>query len=378
MRLLVIIPDNLPALIRKGEVTRCYYNPGNHFDEVHLVMLNDQRADPAEVQPMAGAAQLFLHNLPPPSFRRSLGWQPALLRPWIEQGIALARHIAPHMVRTYNNFLEGFLAAEIKQRLRVPLVVSVHGVWDRDWDYLRPRFLRLFRKRFEIAALRAADGVIAVYQPIVRYARAHGARRVELIYNIVAGQNLSPKRDYRLSSPPRLVTINRQLKEKNPEQIIRAVSRLDCHYLIVGNGEYHERLKAVAVAEGCANRVEFVQAIPNEKLCGMLKDFDLHVSHCDYWGISKSLIEAALCGLPTVLNHHPTEPLPDCQGGWLSLCDNTPEGYQAAIQALLGDEAARQALGERALRHAAENFSPQRMEEKTIGLYRDVLAGRSG
>ena len=36
--LLVIIPDRLTNLINKGEVTERYYNPGNLFDEIHLMM----------------------------------------------------------------------------------------------------------------------------------------------------------------------------------------------------------------------------------------------------------------------------------------------------------------------------------------------------
>jgi glycosyltransferase involved in cell wall biosynthesis len=121
-----------------------------------------------------------------------------------------------------------------------------------------------------------------------------------------------------------LITINRQLKEKNPENIIRAIRDIDCRYLIVGDGAYHDYLKTVAEEAGCADKVEFVKAIPNAKLCKMLKDFDLMVSHCDYWGISKTVIEAALCGLPVIINHHSIEPIPDYEGDWVRLCDNSP------------------------------------------------------
>jgi hypothetical protein len=38
------------------------------------------------------------------------------------------------------------------------------------------------------------------------------------------------------------------------------------------------------------------------------------------------------------MNNHPVEPVPDLQGGWVELCDNSPKGYEDAIRKLLGDE----------------------------------------
>jgi hypothetical protein len=57
-RLLVIIPDRLSV------VTERYYKPGNLFPEVHILMTNEDRPDPATVQPMVGDAVLHLHNMP--------------------------------------------------------------------------------------------------------------------------------------------------------------------------------------------------------------------------------------------------------------------------------------------------------------------------
>lgn len=87
-RLLVIISDRLSDLIRKGEVTPRYYNPGEHFDEVYILMTNDDRPDPGVLQRMVGRAKLFISNLPAEKrlFIRSLGWQSFLMRKWTERG----------------------------------------------------------------------------------------------------------------------------------------------------------------------------------------------------------------------------------------------------------------------------------------------------
>lgn len=84
-----------------------------------------------------------------------------------------------------------------------------------------------------------------------------------------------------------------------------------------------------------------------------------------------------MAGLPLVINHHPVEPIPDLEGDWIVLCDNTPEGYRAAIEALAGSEAMRADYGQRALNHARENFWSENMTRKTVALYREVM-GRGG
>lgn len=373
--LMVIIPDKLTSLIKKGEITERYYNPGQLFDEVHIVLNNDDQPDPKDVQKTVGSAKLFIHNLRRPNFFTSLGWQLPLIRQWRDKGLKLARRIKPQLVRTHNNFLEGYLASEIKAELGVPYIVSLHGVWDRDClSTTLHRLRRVFMLKFEKASLKMANSVIAVYKPVVRYAKSHGASRVELIYNIVAGADIKPRKDYMKSGRFRLITINRQLEEKNPENIIRAIKGLDCEYLVVGDGIYHEKLKALVLGLGLEDRVKFIKGLPNHKLCEILPTFDLMVAHCDYWGISKSTIEGALAGLPIVLNHHPVEPIPDLGGDWLMLCDNTPEGYRQAITEFMDSEPLRRTYGLRALSHAKTNFDPEVMEAKTVALYREAVA----
>ena len=85
-RLMVIVPDRLSDLVRKGEVTERYYNPGELFREVHLVLTNDDQPDRAAVQRMVGGAKLNIYNLPMGGhyFLRTLGWQ----RPLIELPVA--------------------------------------------------------------------------------------------------------------------------------------------------------------------------------------------------------------------------------------------------------------------------------------------------
>jgi glycosyltransferase involved in cell wall biosynthesis len=376
-RLMVIVPDRLSDLITKGEFAPRYYNPGELFQEVHLVATNDDRPDLGALQRTVGSAKIVFHNLPT-GLRHSLqtlGWQRPLIEPLLKRGLALAATIKPALIRTHNNFLEGEIAARIKKELGIPLVVSLHGVWDvDDHETVYARIRSRFRAKLERSSLESADAVIAVYAPIQRYARLFGARRVELIYNIVAGENIARKLAYELSKPPKIITINRQVPQKNPSNIIRAIAEIDCHYTIIGDGVLHERLRSLAADLGCSDRIEFIRAVPNAQLCACLQEFDLMVSHCDYWGTSKTIIEAGLAGLPIIINRHPEIEIDEYSGEWLVECENTADAYKAAILDLLNNTNRREQLGDLACKTAGARFDPAQMERRTVALYRELLA----
>jgi glycosyltransferase involved in cell wall biosynthesis len=89
--------------------------------------------------------------------------------------------------------------------------------------------------------------------------------------------------------------------------------------------------------------------------------------------MSKTVIEASLAGLPIILNEHPIEPIPEYEGEWLLLCDNTPEGYKSRILRLIESEALRTQYGQRAYNHAIVNFNPITMENKIVNIYKKII-----
>ena len=372
-RLLVLVPDWPSVILDKGEYPELYYNPGNLFEEVHLLLTNSDDPSVAEMQHTVGNARLHIHNLPKPDIRWTLGWQRPLVEGWVRNGLELARQIKPGLVRTHNNFMEGYLASRIKDDQGTPYVMSLHGVWDRDHlDTIKDWITKYAHYKFEKISLKNSDSVIAVYGSIIRYAEEYGAGNVHLIYNILA-ENIPRRENKALSAPPRLITINRQVPNKNPVNVIRAIRDIDCYYMLVGDGSEHKKLKAVAHEEGVEHKVEFVKAMPNEELIKLLPTFDILVSHCDYWGMSKTVIEASLAGLPTVINYHPFEPIPEYDGDWLLRCDNTADSYRDAIVSLIEDDELRNGYAQRAYDHARAAFDPELMEQKTVALYQDVM-----
>src|SRR5262249_11556255 len=114
-RLMVIVPDLISDFVRKGEVIDRYYNPGGLFDEVHVVLVNDDRPDAQAMQRMVGKARLHIHNIPSGRdlFVRSLGWRPWLLNRWAQSVIELARALRPALIRCHGALLNAYAAYRV-------------------------------------------------------------------------------------------------------------------------------------------------------------------------------------------------------------------------------------------------------------------------
>jgi glycosyltransferase involved in cell wall biosynthesis len=380
----VIVPDRLSDLVAKGEITPRYYNPGDLFDEVHILMTNDDKPDLVAIQKTVGSAKLSIHNLPLPSVIFSFGWQPFMLKKWVASGVQIARKIQPSLIRAHGNYFNGFLAANIKQQLKVPLVISLHINPDIDvrgsisWRSNLPAYF--FYKRmifFENVSLKNADMVLPVYESIRSYAIEHGANQVKVCYNVLNPDFLCQKKSYTLHSPPRIISVGRQLPGKNPENLVRALSLLpDAELTLVGDGSYHNHLKQVAKDNNVEDRVIFHRAIPNDELCQLLPEYDIFATHTDYWEISKSVLEPLLTGMPVVLNRRCGAPVHELDGDFIYLVDNIPTGYATALTKLLENHTLREQFGRKAYSHAQALWSPTKTEAEYVEVYRSLLASR--
>jgi len=380
-RLLVIIPDRLSDLVRKGEVTARYYNPGDLFREVHILMTNDDRPDPVAVQPMVGSARLVLHNHPAGTelLVKTLGWRLWLLRGWTNAAIELAARIRPDLVRCHGARLNAFAARAIKISHGVPYVVSVHTNPDAAARVgsLRSRFMQRAIAAVEKYGLVGADLVLAVYRPIEPFLLRIGALNYRVAYNVINPIHLQAKTDYRLHRPIRMVSVGRLIAGKEPTELIAAVARLpDVELTIVGDGPLAGAMRRLAHRLGAESRIVFRPVVRNDELCAELPNYDIFAIRSDYFELSKSMLEALLTGLPTVINRRPGEPVPELAPDFCLLIDNTAEAYRAALERLIADDALRERLGRAAFAHANARWSPEKTEAVLVEVYRQLLASR--
>ena len=161
MKKLCVFPnDPLEVYYQKGEIKPRYFNPKNIFDEIHVISLFDSDIEEEKVKMVAGDAIFKIHvvgkvNLLNKNLKKN-------------QIIKLIRQIQPDILRSYNPLLQGWLAAQIKKELGIPLVISLHGDYDRDRRYYARKnkdyktYLKLLytRRTLEPNSLKNADEVI--------------------------------------------------------------------------------------------------------------------------------------------------------------------------------------------------------------------------
>jgi len=347
---------------------------------VHLVLTNNDTPDIKVLQRMVGNAKLCTHNLLDSklAFVLSLGWRPWLLTLWARKAIALAANIKPDLIRCHGASLNSFAATCIKKELGIPYVVSMHINPDED---VRGRSANLIRrivtnlhKGVERIGLLNADLVMPVYEPIVPYLIKLGITKYEVCYNVLNPAYLQKKENYSLHSPIKIISVGRQFKEKNPENLIKAISLLpDVELTMVGDGSYHQHLKNTAEKYNVQDRVIFYKSIPNDELCLDLVNYDIFATHTEYWEISKSILEPLLSGLPVVLNKRIGKPVPELNSEICVLVENTVDGYYAALNKLINNAEYRENLGRSAYKHAQEIWSPEITEGKFVSIYKGLI-----
>lgn len=379
-RLLIVNSEEISAWMDKGEVVPRYFNPGEVFDSIDLLLTNDDRPDPDLLGVMAGRARIRVHNLPTGRhlLRRTLGYQPGLLRRWARGAVELAGAVDPDLVRCYGANVNSFAASEIKRRLGVPYAVSLHinpDVDVRGRAGNRSEALRMAAlARLERRGLREADLVLPVYESIAPFLRRIGVERYEVAYNMLHGEDLRRKTDYSAGEPFEIISVGRQIPEKRPSDLIRAVAKLPATRLtVVGDGPDHQMLRDLAASSGAGDRVVFERSVPNDELCRRLPSFDLFATHSEYYELSKAVLEAFVTGLPVLLNRRAGDQVPELTPEICMQVESSAAGYRGGLERMIAEPQLRESLGSAAAERARQSWSPEATEARFASIYRGLL-----
>jgi len=159
--------------------------------------------------------------------------------------------------------------------------------------------------------------------------------------------------------------------------LIEAMPQIAARLLIVGQGPQGEEWQALTRQLGLDDKVAFLGRVSEEELIALYHACDVFVlpsiHRSESWGAVQ--IEAMACGKPVVCTELGT-------GTSFVNVDGVtgrvvpPRDVAAlatAINALLGDEALRRAMGARARERAQQEFSLETMVERVLAVYGEVL-----
>ncbi|CAO5679915.1 MAG: hypothetical protein HEEMFOPI_01362 [Holosporales bacterium] len=382
-KLLIISSDYISSWVKKGEVVPRYYNPGNLFDEVHIMMTNDDKPDPKLVQPMVGNAKLFLYNYPEPDgfLKKTLGWQPWLMRKWAKGVIPIVNEIDPSLIRCHGAHLNSFIASYIKKNIKIPYVVSLHINPDENFrkntETFKEKIIFNCLKKIERIGLKNADLVMPVYEPIVPYLKTMGINRFKVCYNVINEKFALQIKNYSLSLPARLIYIGNLHFQKNPINIIEAIKDLNVRFTIIGDGNRYDSLLNLSKELGLDKKISFNRSIDNENLVDILLSHDIVVLNTKHFEFSKVMIESSLLGMPIITNKLPRGlKVPELSHDNCLYVNDTVDGYRIGIQELIDNEQKRREIGIKARSFALEKCDPVLCEKRYAEIYNEFMIHR--
>ncbi len=291
-------------------------------------------------------------------------------------------------------WLSGWVALRLRERWGIPVIQMFHTLASLKNRALGGEREPELRVRVEATLLEEADIIVAPTpveraELVWRFGAAPGRIAV-----IPCGVDLEMFRpipreaalaEVGLGSGPLLLSVGRLTPIKGFETLLRAFSHLtewpDLRLLIVGggiddswNGE-PARLHRLAGELGVAGRVEFVGALPQERLPFYYSAAETVIMPSYYESFGMVALEAMACGSPVIASRVGglAVTVQDEVTGFL-IPEGNPDALATRIRALLADPPLRQRLGA-AAQHWAAGFRWPRIGRAIVSLYGRVAPG---
>jgi glycosyltransferase involved in cell wall biosynthesis len=270
------------------------------------------------------------------------------------------------------------LPCMLGQRTRnAPLVTTWHTS-----HFLKRSTSPLWRPIFR-QFLTAADHNVAASEEIAGVAeRIAPGVRVEPITNGVE-TSLFRRVNPTLEAPPagrrRLVVPRRLFPKNGVEYFVRAMpeitQRVDVEAVVIGDGPERGALERLAAQVGVSERIHFLGARPHADMPGLLSSADLAVFPSLMEATSVAALESMACELPVAASRVGGLPqiVDERVGALFEPAD--PGSLAREVIRLLEDPRLRE-LGTTARRNVVERWSNERLVDRHLTIYEEVIARR--
>lgn len=248
--------------------------------------------------------------------------------PFSQRRLKLVREFHPDIIHVHTEFGVGLSGVAFAKLLHVPLVYTLHTMYDDYIYYVAPKALapaatKLSRKYTKMLAKRA-NAITGPSLKCSEYFKSSGfyEKEVNVIPNAVETEEFSPKNisaetkaALRLKHgiPPDdmvCIFVGRLGREKSCDVLLdywaKCVSPGDhMHLVIIGGGPIQEELEAQARQLGIEGMVTFTGKVPHEELPPYYAISDVYVTASLSDTNSISMLEGMCSGLPVLQRTDP-------------------------------------------------------------------------
>lgn len=181
---------------------------------------------------------------------------------------------------------------------------------------------------------------------------------------------------------PIVLFVGRLIYYKGVDVLVEAMAGVDADLVIVGQGPLEGMLRERAAALRVLDRITFLPFLADDDLIAWYHAADVFclpsVARSEAFGLVQ--LEAHAAGTPVVSTRLTTGVPYVNQDGvtGLTVEPGDVEELAAALNDLARDAALRERLGRQARARVLAEFTTERMVERILELYRDVIDGRAG
>lgn len=300
------------------------------------------------------------------------------------------RDFKPDLLHLHLPNTSAFSALWLRAARRLPWVVHWHADIPADAQHLGLRLAYRLYRPWEQALLARARAIIATSAPYMHASSALApwrdkVRVIPLGIGAAAdatSRTTDASNDGWPASGLRVLAVGRLSYYKGFDILLDALAQVpQATLVLVGRGESEAQLRARARVLGVEARVRFAGGIDDDALAALYARADVlclpSIDRSEAFGLV--LLEAMRAGLPVVAS--------DIRGSGVGFVvrhgengllvpPGDAEALAAALRQLAADDGLRQRLGEAGARRWREEFTLQRALDRTLTLYRDVLAVR--
>jgi len=266
----------------------------------------------------------------------------------------------------------------------LPILVYLFYLWsEKIFSWFRDKIITVSHYDFKSALARKvikADKMTVIHNGIDMKQRGFLLSKVEArgkLKDFTSSIGLSAESADKLSNPETQIigTVANFYENKGLQYLIEAATIIvrdmpNCVFVLIGAGELEDKLKKIIKDNKLQSKFFMLGSICDANK--YLKAFDVFCLPSVKEGLSYTLIEALMAGLPIVATN---------VGGNPEIVKNGENGVlipskdrrilAEKLKVLLKDDKLRLEMGQTSLR-LSENFSLEKMVKETMGVYREI------
>lgn len=294
--------------------------------------------------------------------------------------VQLARQMTPHIIHAHTE-VAGYSVLPIAHELRVPLVITLHGInperrlLDTEWK----------RRRMRKALLDAAR-VVLVGEPLRAYFGGLAGRddNFRVVPNgFAVPDRCADPRPEGWGTTLRWISVSNLHEGKGIDLTLQALAKLlraglaNWSYEVVGGGAERTRLEAMTDGLGLRDKVIFHGKLPHDRAMHLLAQADVFVlpSYREAFGVA--YLEAMALGLLAVgvSGQGPEAFIAHGKTGLLVRA-NDSESVFVTMKTVLENGPAMRRIAAAGQRLVRSEFTWARHAEKLVAMYQDALDQR--